>query len=265
MERFAELLAKKKYVDLLGMEFMSALEKRSDLLEGRLYKALAIQLPLFFMLAFSLLNVDVKVTLLGFSVDSARSLREILLVLSVPVGLVTASIQLHQTSIKELLRTSIRRVAADEPHLKDFLEVRYGLSYFTATTHGGDLNSGLFQVVTALLLIVIVYMLVMVMGITALTVQIASMREVILHPNFSPAISKLVVVIVISGDVLLLLLALLSTSIQPYQSMEDLKKWNKLAEREPEKAKQIIEEIVREHMSKGWIRRTFGRPKMRRL
>jgi hypothetical protein len=265
MERFAELLAKKKYADLLGLEFISGLEKRNDLLEGRFYKALAIQTPLFFMLAFSLLNVDVKVTLLGFSIDSARSLREILLVLSIPVALATAGIQLHQSSIKELLKTSIRRVAGEDPNLKAFLEVSYGLSYFTATAPGGDLNYGWFQLIVGLLVLVMLLMLIGVMIVAALTVQIASMREILLHPNFSPAISKLVVAFVVSGDVLLLLLGVLSTGIQPYRSMEDFKKWNKLAEREPEKAKQILEEIVREHMSKGWIRRTFGRPKMRRL
>jgi hypothetical protein len=88
---------------------------------------LAVQIPLFFILAFSLLNVDVKTTLLGFSIESAKSVREILLVLSVPVALSMAFVQLQQASIKEMLKTSIGRVAGDDTDLKDFLEVRYGL------------------------------------------------------------------------------------------------------------------------------------------
>jgi hypothetical protein len=104
-ERFAELQAKKKYTDLLGAEFIAGLEKRNDLLEGRYYKGLAIQIPLFFILALSLLKVDVKTTFLGFSIESAKSIREILLVLSVPVALFMAMIHLQQASIKEMLKT----------------------------------------------------------------------------------------------------------------------------------------------------------------
>lgn len=71
--------------------------------------------------------MDVKTTLLGFSIESAKSVREILLVLSVPVALSMAFVQLQQASIKEMLKTSIGRVAGDDTDLKDFLEVRYGL------------------------------------------------------------------------------------------------------------------------------------------
>jgi hypothetical protein len=264
-DRFAELGAKKKYADLLGTDFMSGLEKRCDLLEGRYYKGLAIQIPLFFMLAFSLLNMDVKTTLIGFSVESVKSLREILLVLSVPIALWMAVIQLHMSSIKELLKTSIARSAGDDADLKDFLEVRYGLSYLVSKPYVNELTFGFFQLIAGIVLILIIYMLVAVMAVVAFGVQIASIREIYLHPNFSLAISKLVSASVIAGDVALLLLVVLTTSIQPYQSMEDWNKLAKLGDRDPEKVKQILQEIFTEHRSKRWFRRVFGRPKMKRL
>lgn len=264
MERFAELQAKKKYADLLGAEFMSALEKRLDLLEGRFYKGLAIQIPLFFMLAFSLLNVDVKTTLLGFSVESAKSLREIVLFISIPVALVMAAFQLEQASVKEMLKASIRRVASSDPDLTEFLEVRYGLSYFTSKPYG-SLNFGSAQLIALILLILIVYALAALMLLAVTVVQIGNLREIYLHPNFSPAISKLVIVVVIVGDVALVLMAFLTTMVQPYQSMEDATKLIKLAHSDPEKFREIISQMVKVQRSKGWIRRTFGRIKMKPL
>jgi hypothetical protein len=264
-QRFAELKAKKKYADVLGPEFMSGLEKRNDLLEGRYYKGLAVQIPLFFILAFSLLNVDVKTTLLGFSIESAKSVREILLVLSVPVALSMAFVQLQQASIKEMLKTSIGRVAGDDTDLKDFLEVRYGLSYFTSKPYGHELSFGYFQLIAGIVFILLVFAMIGVMLVAVLGVQVACILEVYQHPNFSPAISKVVIGMAIGGDIALLLLVFLTTSLQPYQSLEDWNKLTKLADRDPDKVKQILDDVFTQHRSKGWFGRTFRRPKMKRL
>jgi hypothetical protein len=265
-ERFAELQAKKKYADLLGAEFIAGLEKRSDLLEGRYYKGLAIQIPLFFILALSLLNVDVKAAFLGFSIESAKSIREILLVLSVPVALFIAVIQLRLTSINEMLKNSIARIARDDVDLKDFLDVRYGLSYFVSKPYGRrELGFGYTQLIASLAAILLVFSLIGLMLIVALIVQIACIREVYLHPNFSPSISKLVIAVVIGGDIALLLMAFLSTSIQPYQSWEDWNKLAELADRDPERVKQILQKIVADHASSGSLKRIFGRPRMKRM
>src|ERR1700694_2211620 len=104
MERFAELLGKKEHKDILGSEFLTGLEKRRDILESRSYKAMAIQAPLFLMLTFALLNLDVRFSILGFTTDSAKSLREVLLVISAAFALGFSSNGRQLQNINEMLK-----------------------------------------------------------------------------------------------------------------------------------------------------------------
>jgi hypothetical protein len=193
------------------------------------------------------------------------TIREILMVLTVPVALAMAHIQHQQANIKEMLKNSVARIAGADADLKDFLEVRYGLGYFTSKPYRRDLSFGCPQLVGGIVFILLICTLIGLMLVAALGVQIGCIREISLHPNFSPAIAKLVIAVVIGGDIALLLFVFLTASIQPYQSLEDWNKLTKLADRDPEKVKQILEAIFKQHTSKGWIRRTFGRPKMKRL
>ena len=73
------------------------------------------------------------------------------------------------------------------------------------------------------------------------------------------------IAVVIGGDIGLLLMAFLNTSIQPYQSWEDWNKLAELADRDPERVKQILQKIVADHASSGSLKRIFGRPKMKRM
>src|SRR6185437_13454448 len=79
IERYKQLHASSKYKDVFDLRYLDGLEKRRELIEGRRYKSSAIQIPLFLLLTFSLLHLDLTVSIAGFSIASARGLREILL------------------------------------------------------------------------------------------------------------------------------------------------------------------------------------------
>jgi hypothetical protein len=79
-ERYGQVHGSTKYKDVFDQKFLEGLEKRRDLLDSRRYGVTALEMPLFLLLAFSLVNLDVKVSVAGFSIEGVRGLREILLV-----------------------------------------------------------------------------------------------------------------------------------------------------------------------------------------
>jgi len=266
MERFAELLAKKENAEILGSDFLLALERRRETLESRAYKALAIQAPLFLMLTFALLNLDVKVSILGLSTDSAKSLREVLLIISTAFAVGFSSNGRQLQNINEMLKAAARKFAGSNNDLREFLEVRYGLGELSyLSTFHDDLTIGRAQWFIVAIMAFGAALLVGVLFAMAFAVQMLTFREIYLHPNFSTEVSILVIAIALAGDVVTTLMALLTRGIQPYQTMEDFRKLNKLGEKDQEQYNAVIKDIVAKHYSKGLLAQLFGRPKMKKL
>jgi hypothetical protein len=266
MERLQELMAKKENADILGSEFVSGLEKRRDLLESRSYKALAIQAPLFLMLAFALLNLDVQVSILGLSTASAKSLREVLLVVSTAFSLGLSAFGRQLQNVNEMLKAVVAKVGGSNSDLREFLQVRYGLGEFSfLSSFNDEFKVGTTQWVLISFAAFGASLLVVVLFVVAFAIQLLTFREIYLHPNYSVEVSMAVIALVLLGDVVSVLMSLLTRGYQPYQTFEDFLKLNKLAQKDPEQYSAIIREIVQRHYSKGLIRRVFGRPKMKRM
>jgi hypothetical protein len=89
--------------------------------------------------------------------------------------------------------------------------------------------------------------------------------EVYLHPNFSPFVSAIVIAVAIIGDMIAAASLLLLKILQPYQTDEDFRKLVKLKYKDESKYNEVLKAIVKEHSSKGFFRRLFTRPRMKRL
>ena len=126
-DRFRELLISAEY-NAFDDNLMVAIEKRRDLIEGRQIKLIAIQAPLFLLLAFSLLNIDLNVSVAGFSAATSKALREVVLVISSVFGLGIAAFGRQIVYLNEMLKAEIERKSKGNAFALGFLELRYGVS-----------------------------------------------------------------------------------------------------------------------------------------
>lgn len=81
-ERFSELLNTPVFKDILSEKHIDGLERRRDLLAGRSEKLVVLQMLIFVFLGLSILSAQFSISIFGISTVSARSLRELLLVIS---------------------------------------------------------------------------------------------------------------------------------------------------------------------------------------
>jgi hypothetical protein len=266
MQRYVELHGSSKYKDVFDQKFLDGLEKRRELLEGRNFKVLAIQIPLFLLLAVSLINQDVKLSIVGFSIDGARGLREILLVITSILGLMASGFNRELGDIKEIMKGAVEKLSQGNADSREFLNVRYGLSEFAyGRTFDPHLHTGNFHLVWAVLILMPMLLLLGALVGVALSVQFLNLREILLHPNFSPTVSVMVIVFVAAVDLVIGVTAWLRRGPQPFQTLEDSNKLSRLEWKDRAKYDAIINDIVKRHLAKGTIRRLLTRPKMKRL
>jgi hypothetical protein len=266
-ERLKEFLAKTNLRDLLGKEFVDGLEKRRDLMEGRQFRLIGLQVPLFFFLALSLVDLEhVKFSFFGISSDAVRSLREILLIVSVVLGLVSNIFALHIARLNEMLRAVIAKNAKEDAELREFLSMRYGIPEFSLfVTFDSEMRVGGWQFLLFGIYMIGCLAIVGVLFGGILAVQLLNLLAIYSHPNFSSLFSGIVIAVVVIADVITVTGFLLFKALQPYQNDEDFRKLSKLRVENESKYNEIITAIVKEHHSKGLLYRLFMRPRMKRL
>lgn len=265
-ERLRELMAKDKLKPLLGTDFVAGLESRRRYLEKNQWRLFLIQAPLFLFLAFSLLNINVTVSVLGISAAASKSLREVLLLMSSTLGLASTFVNREVSSINELLHAVVAKAAGKNIELGEFFKVRYGLgSNSSLLTFSDELHIGRAQWMLFLVNILSGVAFVLMLIAIVLIVQILNVVEVYRHPNVSDTAAWFVISYVVLGDIFTISNWLLSRSYQPYQTYEDIKKLDKLKETDKQKYDAVISDMVQRHHLKGFMMRLLTRPRLKRL
>jgi uncharacterized membrane protein YdfJ with MMPL/SSD domain len=118
-----------------------------------------------------------------------------------------------------------------------------------------------------MLLVAAVPYLLLVLALVAiiLGVQFLTLREIWLHPNFSPMVSVAAIAFVVATDIATFLLSWLHRGWQPLQTLEDTNKLDKLAWKDKAKYDEIIAEIASQHVRRGFFSKLLYRPHMRRI
>ena len=265
-ERLAQLLARSDLRDIFDKDFIKGVEERKYLLEGRQWKLLLIQLPLFLFLAFSLLDLKVTVTVVGISTEASKSLREILLLLSAAFGLGYSSMDREIGYLNDILKAFILKQAGKDAEVRDFLDVRYGMGEISPfKTFDENLYPGKAQLVAFFVWVAMVVVFISMLVVLVLAVQVLNLFAVYYEPNFSREASIFVIVFVLLADVATILPWLMTRSVQPYDTFEDAKKLDRLQMTDTKKWHEILRKMGEQHASKGIFRRIFGRPKMPRI
>jgi hypothetical protein len=264
-DRFNELMANGEFEGSFNQSLIDGLEKRRDLLEGRQFKLLAIQAPLLLLLAFSLVNIDVSVSLAGISVKATKALREVLLVLSALFGIGASAYGRQLVFLSEMLKAHIARLSNKNEFAREFLETRYGLSDLSHKPFDDDLRPGIIQKIAHVVTLVCQLILLIMFSIMLFSIQVASLVAIYREPNFSLAVSLFVIVFVLLVDLVGFCLWFLYRSLQPYESEEDWKRLKKLHETDEKKWGAIIDDMMYRHYAKGPLWRLATRPRLGRV
>jgi hypothetical protein len=265
-ERYRQLHGSTKYKDIFDQKFLEGLEKRRDLLESRNYKLWALQTPLFLLLAFSLVNLDVKVSLAGFSIEGARSIREILLVISGILQMRTANIQLELNDVKELMKGAVEKISGGKIDVLDFLNVRFGLGGMSEPgRYDPKLRLGGFHLALATLAILPAFLYFGAAVILGIGIEFVTMWQIWFHPNFSRAVSAAVIAFVLAKYIALLSVIWLKLGIQPLQTYEDLEKLSKMQWKDKARFDEIFGEVKQQHAKRGFFSKLLFRPHLPRI
>jgi hypothetical protein len=247
-ERYGQLHGSTRFKDVFDQKFLDGLERRKELLESRLGKASVLNLPIFALLAFSLLQLDIKLSIAGFSIESARGLREILLFFLALKATYALPNNLLLSDTTEVLRAAIDKISGGQNDIRHFLKVRYGLlGTEPATEFDGSLFAGrgyrfAFHALGVLVSVMSATTRIIGFGVI-MAVIVLTMREIWLHPNFSPAVSIVVIVYSVSTAIVSELIIWYWVGPQPFQTWE------------------TIEDMASQHWRRGFLSRLlFWRP-----
>jgi hypothetical protein len=266
-ERYGQLHGSTKYKDIFDQKFLEGLEKRRDLLESRNYKLWGLQTPLFLLLAFSLVNLDLKVSLAGFSIEGVRGIREILLVILAILAMGSSNIQRQLNDVKEVMKGAVVKMSGGKIDVLDFLNIRFGLGELSSPAgYDAKLRLGGFHLALAILALLPAFLFVGAAVIVALAIEIVTMREIWLHPNFSRTVSAAVIAFVLAKYIALFILTWLKLGIQPFQTYEDYEKLSKMEWKDKARFDQIIREIAQQqHVKRGFFSKLLFRPRLPRI
>jgi hypothetical protein len=251
---------------LFDQRFLEGLEKRRDLLESRTYKLWGLQTPLFLLLAFSLINLDVKLSLAGFSIEGVRGIREIILVILGLLAMASSNLQRELNDVKEVMRGAVAKMSGDKIEVLDLLKVRFGLGELTGP--GGydpKLLSGGFHLALGILAILLALFFVGAAVVLALGIELATMWQIWLHPNFSRAVSGAVIAFVLAKYIVLLIVIWLKLGFQPFQTYEDIEKLSKIQWKDRARFDEIIGEIRQQQEKRGFFSKLLFRPRLPRI
>ncbi len=204
-------------------------------------------------------------TIFGVSIESAKTLREVLLIVSSTLGIVALIIQNQLFYLNEMLDVVAIKQSAKNKSLNEFLEIRYGTNFLLVSDYSDDLKGGAFKVITAVIFIAAFVSLFLIIGFLGLAVHVLNLIEVYNHPNLSPGLSKLVMTYVILADVVSVTTIILTVSILPYQTWEDFNKLQKLKDKDEAAYQAVLKEVASTYVKKGRLRRIFSRPKLPRM
>jgi hypothetical protein len=265
-ERIGQLYGSTKYKDLFDQKFLEGLEKRRDLLESRTYKLWGLQTPLFLLLAFSLVNLDVKLSLAGFSIEGVRGIREIILVILGFLTMASSNIQRELDDVKEVMSGIVAKMSGDKIDVLDLLKVRFGLGGLTGP--GGydpKLLTGGFHLALAILAILPALLFIGASAALALGIELITVWQIWLHPNFSRAVSVAVIAFVLVTYIALIILTWLKQGLQPFQTFEDIEKLSKMQWKDKARYDEIIGEIRQQQEKRGFFSKLLFRPHLPRI
>lgn len=244
-------------------KFFAFVRKQHAALGKLLSKLIIVQIPIFTFLVLGLIPIHVQFSILGVSPDANKNLREVLVVISAILGLITAAINLNRNVLDDLTKAHLRRQSKGKKDVAELLEIAYGFNVvglpnpgFRRLLFGGSYTLFLLSILIVILLLVAAII------VAAGTIHFLILRDIYQQPSFSTLVSICVIGFVLICDLLVLALGILGSGMVPMQDFENLRKLTDLQELYPERAKKMYQAIIERHYRKPFFWRIMSRPKI---
>jgi hypothetical protein len=217
--RYLEIIQKNDGV-LEGKYFEDIDKRRSATASLRLIATL-VQIPIFAFLVLSLLPVDASAPVLWTSPTSTKNLREILIVVSAFLALVTSFIGYHHDVLAEILAAHVERQSKDDKDVEEMLKISYGLALFPLPGNQGHLELGrgfhlfvrIFNVLSAITLVIL--------ALGTIFIRVKVLEDIYFAPSFSTEVSVWVIGFVVMCDIVGTLIFFLTTGPIRARNFED--------------------------------------------
>jgi hypothetical protein len=115
---------------VLGDKFFVDIDKRRSSAANVRLIATAVQIPIFVLLALSLLPVDLNSAAQWAFPTSIKNLREVLIVVSATLALATTFVGYHHDVLTEILAAHVERLSKGDKAVREMLEISYGTALF---------------------------------------------------------------------------------------------------------------------------------------
>ncbi len=207
--RYLETIRKNDGV--LGDKYFEEVDKRRSSAASLRLIASIVQIPIFALLVLSLIPVDASSSVLWTSPASNKNLREILIVVSAVLALVTSFIGYHHDVLAEILAAHVERQSKDDKDVQEMLKISYGIALFPLPTTQGHLELGrgfrlfvhIFAALSAITLVIL--------ALGTIFIRLKVLEDIYFAPSFSTEVSVWVIGFVFLCDVVGLLIFLLTT------------------------------------------------------
>ena len=202
-------MASEKFKEVFDDNFFDKVTARIGVLENRELKGSAVIATLWLVLAISLLPTEVKYNFFGFTSDSVKALREVLLAMQAALGgYVSFAVRQEMSFLKEMVRARDEKLSAGNEDAKNILFLAHGIGishHWTPLPEDKQVRPSWWPVIVSALrdFIGLAFMLTLLVVVVA--VQLLVMLQIFEHPNFSRAISVLIIAFAFCVDLIVFL------------------------------------------------------------
>jgi hypothetical protein len=127
-DRFLRLLSNEQTKALFDDVFIRGVEDRKNALDARQLKIVGLQFPIFMFLLFTLIPINVPISILGISPSGSQGLREIVLLVWASLATYASLVSIEQNSLRDILLAFVSHRASGSSDAQEVLKLRYGLS-----------------------------------------------------------------------------------------------------------------------------------------
>jgi hypothetical protein len=228
-DRFLRLLSNEQTKALFDDVFIRGVEDRKNALDARQLKIVGLQFPIFMFLLFTLIPINVPISILGISPSGSQGLREIVLLVWASLATYASLVSIEQNSLRDILLAFVSHRASGSSDAQEVLKLRYGLSQLWMAEPADDhiVRSRVWALVATACIIGVLILLFM-LGLILVGTPLLVLFDVYRHPAFSPPITAFVITYVIVSDVVGISIFLIFFAWFPYRNQESLMKLVKL-------------------------------------
>lgn len=264
-QRFFDILANQDKDGAFDEAFIELVHKRRSSASQLTFKLISLQVPIFVLLVFSLIPIQASVSILGITPAASRNLREVLVVVSATLGVVSSGLGIYYAVLTEIIAAYVEKRSKGDKEVREFLGIGHGVDFIVMpNVEYKNLSLGWGFAVFLVVVFLAGVVFVLSIAAAALYLHYVVLKDIYYDPSFSDRVSMYVIAFVLLGDFLSISINALSgwpIAMKDYTNMMAL---DRLKQKEPEKVAEVYRQMAAKHVRRPWLLRHLTRMKMPR-